>query len=336
MSCSNSNSSQTIYNKVDASLLYRKDNVILKLKYVDKEKQKIHFNLEIDSIGLSNFQGIANLILVEHVDARKIVPDSANLNIFNILTKIYEVKMVVPEGTNRTDYNNPDDVMGYKCDSTYSYHTDILKVVFAIENKIKHFEYEEDTKHRLDFHFYKYDKNGKTVIEIDKTLLLDSAKQTNSDSIVSQFVELANAIKSRDCESLKTFFHFPVNNQYIWYKVLSENKLYNKNLAEPFTEKDFDKYYNKFFDIDIEKTIGTLNFETISNEIMVSDTVAVRNGIYLNKCVLSITFNDKNLILSVVSNLYDENNEFLTEHIDNYYFTLLNSKLIFKNFEMID
>src|SRR5574344_2178086 len=56
-----------------------------------------------------------------------------------------------------------------------------------------------------------------------------------SKIIVNQFVELANAIKDRDCERLKMFFVFPVNNQYIWHKVLFDNEIERKNVSELFT-----------------------------------------------------------------------------------------------------
>lgn len=160
-----------------------------------------------------------------------------------------------------------------------------------------------------------------------------------SEIIKKQLIDLANAIKNENCDELKTFFSFPVNNQYIWYKVLSENELDSKNLSEPFTDKDFEKYCNKFFDTEIEKTISTLNFNKLSVEsenCIKSDTISVQNGIYINKCVLSINFNDKDVVLSILSNLYDENNEFLSEHIDKYYFTVLNNRLLFSNFQMID
>lgn len=47
----------------------------------------------------------------------------------------------VPEGTNRIDYNNPNDQMGYACDSTYHYSSNRFEVVFAVEKA---------TKRRLD------------------------------------------------------------------------------------------------------------------------------------------------------------------------------------------
>ena len=161
----------------------------------------------------------------------------------------------------------------------------------------------------------------------------------SSKSIEKQFIELANAIKNGNSDDLKTFFIFPVKNEDIWYKVLQENELVIKNVSKLFTDKDFEKYCNKLFDTDIKITIATLNFDKISFEsenIVKSDTVLIKKGTYLNKCVLSINFNENGVILSVLSNLYDENNEFLTEHIDKYNFIISNNKLLFNGFEMID
>lgn len=160
----------------------------------------------------------------------------------------------------------------------------------------------------------------------------------SSDSIKNQFIELADAIKNNDCDKLKIFFTFPIYNQYIWYKVLPEDKLDSENILNPFTERDFEKYCKILFDINIKQTIETLNLDKISfpNENFESDTIIVQGNIYLNKCVLLISFNNKGLVLSILSNLHNENNEFLSEHIDKYYFTISNNKLLFSNFEMID
>ncbi len=43
----------------------------------------------------------------------------------------------IPEGTNRIDYNNPNDYRGYECDSTYQFINDKIKIVFALEKKTK-------------------------------------------------------------------------------------------------------------------------------------------------------------------------------------------------------
>lgn len=66
----------------------------------------------------------------------------------------------VPEGTNRIDYNNPNDYRGYECDSTYQYISDKIKITFALEKK---------TKKRLDLTIY--DSNHKVFKNGDYTLV---------------------------------------------------------------------------------------------------------------------------------------------------------------------
>lgn len=168
---------------------------------------------------------------------------------------------------------------------------------------------------------------------------VNTKSRVSQVAIKNQIVELSYAIKSRNYDILKLYFTFPVNNQYIWYKVLSENELENKNVSQPFTCKDFEKYYNNFFDIDLDEAIATLNFDNFFVDgvnCIKSDTISVQNGPYLNKFVLLINLNDNDVIFSILSNLYDENNELLSEHTDKYYFVFFNKRLHFSNFEMID
>jgi len=39
----------------------------------------------------------------------------------------------IPEGTNRIDYNNPKDFIGYPCDSTYQFVSAKINIAFALE-----------------------------------------------------------------------------------------------------------------------------------------------------------------------------------------------------------
>lgn len=135
------------YNQFEnPDYLYSNPNVKLCIKYINNRHDSIDFLLTIDSIGLKNFKGIATLVLVEDVDG----------------------KMIVPEGTDRIDYNNLDDVIGIKCDSTYCFIGEHSSISFAIESK---------SKQRMDFHLLKYNKLGtKTELSLDETLLLHKHK----------------------------------------------------------------------------------------------------------------------------------------------------------------
>ncbi len=133
-------------NFANPDYLYRNSNVELYVKYINDSHDSIDFLLTIDSIGLKNFRGIATLVLVEDVDG----------------------KMIVPEGTDRIDYNNHDDLIGIKCDSTYYFVGEHKNISFAIESK---------SKQRMDFHLLKYNKSGtKTELSLDETLLLHKHK----------------------------------------------------------------------------------------------------------------------------------------------------------------
>jgi|SRR5690554_1153477 len=118
-------------------LFYKKDNLEIDLLFKNNDKKEIIFNLSSDSFEVKNFVETASLILIEDIDG----------------------EITVPEGTNRIDYNNPKDIMGYKCDSTYLYYNDTLQIVIALENY---------THTRLDLQI---EMSGKIKKSINKTLL---------------------------------------------------------------------------------------------------------------------------------------------------------------------
>ena len=51
----------------------------------------------------------------------------------------------IPEGTNRMDYNNPADIMGYECGNPYQFINEKIKIAFALE---------KGAKKRLDLSIY--------------------------------------------------------------------------------------------------------------------------------------------------------------------------------------
>ncbi|MFV0531089.1 MAG: hypothetical protein ACK5MD_06585 [Flavobacteriales bacterium] len=117
------------------SVLYLQDNVSIKLTTLNSNK--IKFVLNAKEYGFIDYSNTAELVLIEDLDG----------------------KMIIPEGTNRINYNNPKDIIGIKCDSTYSFSNDILSIFIALEN-INH--------KRMDFQL---ENNGKKKISIGKTLI---------------------------------------------------------------------------------------------------------------------------------------------------------------------
>src|SRR5436190_17634094 len=77
---------------------------------------------------------------------------------------------------------------------------------------------------------------------------------------VTSFKEFRNAVYQNDRNKVKQFINFPIMNENneIWYLVYgSDEKLISKipNPIKPFTEKDFDKYYEKIFESKFINTI---------------------------------------------------------------------------------
>jgi hypothetical protein len=122
---------------------YKKDNFNIDLIFKNKDKKEMIFNLSTNNFGIKNFGETASLVLIEDIGG----------------------KMIVPEGTNRIDYNNPKDIIGYKCDSTYTYYNDTLQIVIAIENY---------NNKRLDLQI---EMSGKIKKSFSKTLLKDQSPQ---------------------------------------------------------------------------------------------------------------------------------------------------------------
>ena len=167
----------------------------------------------------------------------------------------------------------------------------------------------------------------------------NGAKNSTCTTAKMEIAGLLNALKNKNCNAVKTFFNFPVRNEYIWYKVLSEKELEDKDVLKLFTEKDFDTYCNKLFGSEIKDAVNTLNLNTFSlseNFHVRSDSIISQHDMYMYKSVLSIYFDGINLELDVLSSIYDKNGEYLSEHIDKYSFRMLNDSLRFVNFEMID
>lgn len=95
----------------------------------------------------------------------------------------------------------------------------------------------------------------------ETTTQLNNNNQNWKDS----FLELQKAIATGDSEALKSFFEFPIQNKgnEIWYYADSRlvTEIKPKDI-KPFTEADFDLYFNSIFSIDLRRTISKLDIES--------------------------------------------------------------------------
>jgi hypothetical protein len=74
-----------------------------------------------------------------------------------------------------------------------------------------------------------------------------SASIQDSSTWIASLREFRDAVYTGDNKKVRTFFSFPVMNENneIWDHVLDSGMVMEG--IKPFTEKDFDKYYNKLF-----------------------------------------------------------------------------------------
>ncbi len=69
-------------------------------------------------------------------------------------------------------------------------------------------------------------------------------------STIASFREFRDAVYHHDKEKVKTFIDFPITaeNNEVWYLVQDNIDQTADAMSRPFTEVDFDKYFNKVFD----------------------------------------------------------------------------------------
>ena len=167
---------------------------------------------------------------------------------------------------------------------------------------------------------------------------LTSQQSTNNSAAVGQssdsskwsdnFLKLKKAISTGDKNAVKSFIDFPIKNKgnEIWY--LADSKLVmeiSPKEIKPFTEADFDKYFNSIFSLDFRKTFEKLNveefFKTNKNT---SPEIEVVKG---SKSKLEASFDPSKhkLTLALVTTLAEQANSKFTIY---YKFDVLNNQNI--------
>jgi len=115
--------------------------------------------------------------------------------------------------------------------------------------------------------------NKKSLLIIAFTLIssalfaADSTKliKTSSGNIwKSEFERFRKAVTTKDINSIKTFFKFPLENTGIWTTVNYSEPDY---MDRPFTEKDFDLYAKKIFSKAFIRLLKGINIEENSEII---------------------------------------------------------------------
>ena len=94
----------------------------------------------------------------------------------------------------------------------------------------------------------------------DSTKISEPFKQKDTAYWIDNFKQFRDAIFQRDKTKAKVFFNFPIkdSSNEIWYLAYDQSekpisKL--RNIVKPFTEADFDKYFNKIFPENFVKSL---------------------------------------------------------------------------------
>lgn len=142
----------------------------------------------------------------------------------------------------------------------------------------------------------------------DKFVSSDTSHQKEADKWIESFKEFRNAIYQGDKAKAKTFFTFPilnVNNE-IWYLTTTYNDrsgdVYITDKLKPFTDKDFDKYFNKIFPINFVKSILKIKTDELLKKSE-TETIEFFDGKATTyKMIASFDKQEQSLSLNLASN----------------------------------
>ena len=105
-------------------------------------------------------------------------------------------------------------------------------------------------------------KNDSVKIEKDS-----ATTKTPENKCLAEFKNLRDCIYQGKREEMKKYFDFPLKGNDFWYLVWVAYGAENDSLEDkqelPFTEKDFDKYYNKIFPVDFVKCLLKVKSEEL-------------------------------------------------------------------------
>ena len=103
-------------------------------------------------------------------------------------------------------------------------------------------------------------QTGQQNFKSDSSKILLQFKQKDTNYWIDNFRQFRDAIFQSDKIKAKAFFDFPIKNEgnEIWYLAYDQNeKAIGKlrNITKPFTDTDFDKYFNKIFPKNFVKSL---------------------------------------------------------------------------------
>lgn len=192
--------------------------------------------------------------------------------------------------------------------------------------------------------FISCENKEKTVVEkplantSDTTTKVISNPQADTGKWINSFREFRDAVYKGDKAKAKQFFEFPINtDNEIWYLgYLNDKKVLDEisKGVKPFTEKDFDRYFDGLFSKRFVTALLKVKTEDLFNKGY-AETPELQDGKTSYKIIAEVNKEEKILMLNLASNTdeKDEKGEYLDggEFSIVYFFTIIdNSTLKFK------
>jgi len=89
----------------------------------------------------------------------------------------------------------------------------------------------------------------------------------DNNAWIENFKKFRDAVYKHDRFKAKAFFNFPISdeNNEIWYLIYGDPDSLSDSIT-PFTEKDFDKYFNKLFSDQFIKSILKIKSEELKGK----------------------------------------------------------------------
>jgi hypothetical protein len=177
-------------------------------------------------------------------------------------------------------------------------------------------------------------KEGANSIQSQVTKNKNQSAVNELDTLKIQFNQFKRFVIEGKISDVKVFFDFPVKGDDLWYKVLDDKEV-EKHLGNPFTEKDFEIYFDNIFinsfkeclsDIDVQKLFDSGKFS--------SKSVTSKENDYLVKSQIEATYSNGELKLVFNSVIQNNTSEFEAEHTEGYTFKVLDYRLKFATFYM--
>lgn len=178
----------------------------------------------------------------------------------------------------------------------------------------------------------------------DHQTTIDSTKagiDTLNSSWIEDFREFRNAVYFGNISKVKTYFKFPISDEYngIWAIAQSDWTKSNDSTIIPFTEKHFDKYYNMLFTKEFIKSILKIKSEELFLKNSSSSGLFVQDSITNYMMTASVDKTDKilHLVLLFDTEIKDESGDSMDggESGIGYIFIIQNNgRLLFKGIQL--